>query len=170
MDCCICTCAFSKHLNFAVLTGTSELVMEANSFFADFKCPTRSRSLSFFHGVPNVPRNWHKREAWSGAGRISSTQQSSASHQSSAVLAGVRSTIGIGIPLHLTRATRSLQFPSAKASSVTITFPLPDEPSKPIAASMVRAHCMTNPCASMSCATVASGLLLDTKITVPVCL
>ena len=138
--------------------------------FAGFKCSTRSRSPSLFHGAPNVPRNWHKREAWSGAGRISSTQQSSASHQSSAVLAGVRSTIGMGTPLHLTRATRSLQFPSARASSVTITVPLHGEPSKPTAASIVRAHCITNPCASMSCATVASGLLLDTKITVPACL
>jgi hypothetical protein len=139
------------------------------------KCVTRTQpmfadSADIFHDAPCVSKNWHRREAWSGAGRISSTQQSSASHQSSAVLAGVRSTIGIRISLHLTRATRSLQFPSAKASSVTITVPLPDEPSKPTAASMVRAHCITNPCASMSCATVASGLLLDTKITVPVCL
>ena len=38
------------------------------------------------------------------------------------------------------------------------------------AALMLRGHCITNPCASMSCRTVASGLLLDTKITVPSCL
>jgi hypothetical protein len=35
---------------------------------------------------------------------------------------------------------------------------------------MLRAHFTTSPHASMSCATVASGLLLDTKITVPACL
>jgi hypothetical protein len=32
---------------------------------------------------------------------------------------------------------------------------------------MLGAHCITSPAASMSCATVASGLLVETKITVP---
>jgi hypothetical protein len=51
----------------------------------------------------------------------SSKPHSSASHQSSAVLEEVTSTIGMSIPLHLTRSMRSLQFPSASASSVAIT-------------------------------------------------
>jgi hypothetical protein len=38
---------------------------------------------------------------------------------------------------------------------------------KPAAASMLGAQCITNPCALMSCISVASGLLADTKITVP---
>jgi hypothetical protein len=32
---------------------------------------------------------------------------------------------------------------------------------------MLGAQCITNPCALMSCATAASGILVDTKITVP---
>ena len=92
---------------------------------------------------------------------------SSASHQSSAVLEEVTSTTGIETPMHLTCSTRSLQLPSARASSVTTTVFSRAELSKSTAALMLRAHCITSPCASMSCATVASGLLLDTKITVP---
>jgi hypothetical protein len=91
---------------------------------------------------------------------------SSASHQSSAVMAEVTSTIGIGTPLLLTRSTRSLQLPSARASSVTITVFSRAELSRPSAAAMLGAHCITSPAASMSCATVAS-LLVETKITVP---
>jgi hypothetical protein len=53
---------------------------------------------------------------------------------------------------------------------VTIAVLSRDEVSKSTAALMLRAHCITSPCASMSRATVASGLLLDTKITVPACL
>jgi hypothetical protein len=98
---------------------------------------------------------------------MSSTPHSSASHQSSAVLQEVTSTIGIRTPLHLTRSTRSLQLPSARASSVTITVFSRAELSKTTAALMLRAHCITSPCAATSCATVASGLLLDTKITIP---
>jgi len=92
---------------------------------------------------------------------------SSASHQSSAVLAEVRRTIGIGTPLLLIRSTRSLQLPSARASSVTITVFSRAELSRPSAAVMLGAHCITTPAASMSCATVASGLLVETTITVP---
>ena len=91
---------------------------------------------------------------------------SSASHQSSAVLEEVTSTIGTQISIPLMRSTRSLQLPSVSASSVTITVFSRAELNRSIAALMLRAHCITNPCASMSCATVASGLLLDTKITV----
>ena len=92
---------------------------------------------------------------------------SSASHQSSAVLEEVKSTIGAEISVHLTRWTRSVQLPSASASSVTITVFSRAELSKSTAALMVRAHCITSPYASTSCATVDSGLPLDTKITVP---
>lgn len=92
---------------------------------------------------------------------------SSASHQSSAVLEEVTSTMGAKISVHLTRSTRSLQLPSGRASSVTITVFSRDEVSKSTATLMLHAHCITSPCASMSCATVASGLLWDTKITVP---
>lgn len=120
-----------------------------------------------FHHAKCVSSSWHSGEAFRGAGRISSTPHSSASHQSSAVLAGVSSTIGLRIPLHLTRSTRSLQLPSVRASSVTITVFLRVELIRPAAASMLGAQCITNPCALMSCATFASGLLVDTKITVP---
>ena len=96
---------------------------------------------------------------------------SSASHQSSAVLEELVSTIGTQIlSMPLIRSTRSLQLPSARASSVTITVFPRAELSKSTAALMLSAHCITSPCASMSCRTVASGLLLDTKITVPSCL
>ena len=95
---------------------------------------------------------------------------SSASHQSSAVLEELASTIGTQISIALIRSTRSLQLPSARASSVAITVFPRAELSKSTAALMLRAHCITSPCASMSCRTVASGLLLDTKITVPACL
>ena len=95
---------------------------------------------------------------------------SSASHQSSAVLEELASKIGTQISIPLIRSTRSLQLPSARASSVTITVFPRAELSKSTAALMLRAHCITSPCASMSCRTVASGLLLDTKITVPACL
>jgi hypothetical protein len=50
---------------------------------------------------------------------------------------------------------------------VTITVFSRAELSKSTAALMLRARCTTSPRASMSCATVASGPLLDTKITVP---
>ena len=120
-----------------------------------------------FHDANCVSKSWHKREARRCPGRMSAMPHSSASHQSSAVLEEVTSTIGIEISIQLTRSTRSLQLPSARASSVTITVFSRAELSESTAALMVRAHCITVPCASMSCATVASGLLLDTKITVP---
>src|ERR1700758_5310619 len=113
------------------------------------------------------PRSWHKRETTRCPGRMSSMPHSSASHHSSAVLEEVRSTTGVGIPMHLTRSTRSLQLPSARASSVTITVLSRAELSKSTASLMLRACCTTSPRASMSCAMVASGLLLDAKITVP---
>jgi hypothetical protein len=100
-------------------------------------------------------------------GRMSSMQHSSASHQSSAVMAEVTSPIGVGISGHLTHSTRSLQLPSGMASCVTITVFSRVELNKSTAALMLGAHCILSPCASMSCATVASGLLVDTKITVP---
>ena len=84
---------------------------------------------------------------------------SSASHQSSAVLEEVTSTIGIEISMHLTCSTRSLQLPSARASSVTIAVFSRAELSRSTAALMPCANCTTSPCASRSCATVASGLL-----------
>src|ERR1700758_3513243 len=68
-----------------------------------------------------ISRNWHNGKAVRGPGRMSSTPHSSASHQSSAVLEEVTSTIGITTPLHLIRSTRSLQLPSGIASSVTTT-------------------------------------------------
>jgi len=65
---------------------------------------------------------------------------------------------------------RSLQLPSARARSVTIAVLSRDEVSKSTAALMLCAHWITIPCASMSRTRVASGLMLDTKITVPACL
>ena len=62
---------------------------------------------------------------------------------------------------------RDLSNTTAKASSVTITVFSRAELSKSTAALMLHARCTTNPRASMSCAMVASGLRLDTKITVP---
>src|SRR5580704_11312666 len=121
----------------------------------------------FFYDAPCVSKSWHKRETTRRPGRMSSMPHSSASHQSSAVLEEVASTIGTQISIPLIRSTRSLQLPSARASSVTITVFSRAELRKSTAALMVRAHCTTSPRASMSCAMGASGLLLDTKITVP---
>jgi hypothetical protein len=118
-------------------------------------------------GVKCVSRNWHKRDAVRGAGRMSFTPHSSASHHSSAVLEEVTSITGTRIPLHLTRSTRSLQLPSGIASSVTTTVFSRPALSKPTAASTLLAHCITSPCASMPRAMAAAGLLVDTKITVP---
>ena len=50
---------------------------------------------------------------------------------------------------------------------MTITVFSGAELSKSTAALMLRAHSITSPCASISSATVASGLLLDAKMTVP---
>jgi hypothetical protein len=97
---------------------------------------------------------------------ISSTPHSSASHQSSAVLEEVTSTIGMRTPLHLIRSTRSLQLPSGIASSVTTTAFSWPVLIKPIAASMLLAHRIASPCASIPRAMVAAGLLVATKITV----
>ena len=120
-----------------------------------------------FHDASCVSKSWHEREATRCPGRMSSMPHSSASHQSSAVREEAKSTIGAGISVHLTRCTRSLQLPSASASSVTITVFSRAELSKSTAALIVRAQCITSPRASTSCATVASGLPVDTKITVP---
>ena len=132
--------------------------------------PKFASSAPLFYDVPCVSKSWHKRGAMRYAGRMSSTPHSSASHQSSAVLEEVARTIGVEVSMDLTRSTRSLQLPSTRESSVTITVFSRAELSKSTAALMLRAHCITSPCASMSCATVASGFLLDTKITVPACL
>lgn len=150
-----------------------------NDSCAHFKSPVRLRrdacteslwqptiNAMALHGK-YASSNLQKTGAFSGASRISSTPHSSASHQSSAVPAGVRSTIGITIPLHLTRSTRSLQLPSLRANSVTITVLSRVEVRKPAAALMLRAQCITSPWAFISCATGASGLLEDTNITVP---
>ena len=92
---------------------------------------------------------------------------SSASHQSSAVLEEVVIRIGTQTSIPRVCSMRSLQLPSAKASSATITVFSRGELSKSTASLMLRAHCTTSPRASMSCMTEASGLPLDTKITVP---
>src|SRR5579859_499751 len=113
------------------------------------------------------PKSWHKRETTRCQGRMSSMPHSSASHHSSAVLEEVRSTTGVGIPTPLTRSTRSLQLPSVRASSVAITVLAHAELSKSTASLMLAAQCITSPRVSRSCATAASGLLLDTKIMVP---
>ena len=136
----------------------------------------RSRSPPCRNALPNYSfrssnlfscRSWHKREAMRCPGRMSSMPHSSASHQSSAVMAEVTSTIGVGISGHLTHSTRSLQLPSGRASCVTITVFSRFDLSKSTAALMLGAHCISSPYASMSCATVASGLVGDTKMTVP---
>src|ERR1700676_196707 len=126
--------------------------------------------LDGHHGASCVSKSWHKREATRCPGRMSSMPHSSASHQSSAVLEEVASTIGTQISIPLILSTRSLQLPSARASSATITVFSRAELSKSTAALMLHAHCTTSPHASMSSAMVASGPLLDTKITVPACL
>jgi hypothetical protein len=132
--------------------------------------PHRSSQFQPDFFMKCVSRNWHKGKAVRGPGRMSSTPHSSASHQSSAVLEEVTSTIGMSTPLHLIRSTRSLQLPSGIASSVTTTvFSLPAL-SKPTAASMLLAHRITSPCASIPRAMAAAGRLVDTKIIVPAAL
>src|SRR5579883_2582390 len=86
------------------------------------------------------------REARRDAGRMSSIPHSSASHQSSTVMEEVTSRIEVErlISMQLTRSTRSLQFPSAKASSVTITVFLHAELSKSAASLMLCADCTTS--------------------------
>src|SRR5690242_11048112 len=84
--------------------------------------------------VGSTPKTSHKRDADTGVNRMSSTSQSSASHHNSAVLAEVISTTGMDVETPLTRSTRSLQLPSAKASSVTIAGASDPESSKSVAA------------------------------------
>ena len=56
-----------------------------------------------------------------GAGSISSTPHSSASHHSSEVLVGLTSATGMGFPRRLNSSIKSLQLPSLRASSVMTT-------------------------------------------------
>lgn len=125
-------------------------------------------SSGCIHGANCLSNNLNNREALTDAGRISFMPHSSASHHSSAVMAEVTSTIGMGISVQPIRSTRSLQLPSGRANSVTITVLSRGEWSKATAPAMLDAHSISSPWASISPVTVASGALLDTKITVPV--
>jgi hypothetical protein len=106
------------------------------------------------------------RETDNGASSISSTPHSRASHHNSGLRVGLTSATRMGFRMCLSRSTKSLQFPSLSANSVTTTVPLGVETSKAVAALILDAQRTLIPSASISFS--ISGAVLVTHSTIVV--
>ena len=121
-------------------------------------CPPESPALHS-HREGEMCRYSQRRETDKGASSISSTPHSSASHHNSEVRVGLTSATRTGLPIRLSRSTKSLQLPSLSASSVMTTAQLQAESSKAVAAVILWAHRTLMPRASISVSMPGTGLV-----------